>query len=147
MCKPLPSPDINADNIMFDILDQDVFAKFEQAEQVHPTPRKETDGRTIYLSRVLEGVNVSSLGAPVLCDFGSAAWGEEKNVKDVQPNGYRCPEVILQVPWSYEIDIWNVACLVICIFPCAYPIHQPLTDANVGLGYIRRWASVLRNRP
>lgn len=95
---------------MFGIEDPTVFEKFEQAELEHPTPRKEIDGRIIYLSRDLE--MPSDLGLPVLCDFGSAVWGEEKHEEDVRPDVYRSPEVILNVPWSYEIDIWNVGCMV-----------------------------------
>jgi serine/threonine-protein kinase SRPK3 len=103
-------PDIKAGNIMFGVEDATVFEKFEQAELEHPTPRKENDGRIIYLSRDLE--MPSNLGLPVLCDFGSAVWGEEEHEEDVQPDVYRSPEVILKIPWSYEIDIWNVGCMV-----------------------------------
>jgi serine/threonine protein kinase len=95
---------------MFGIEDPAVFEKFEQAELEHPTPRKEIDGRIIYQSRDLEITN--ALGLPVLCDFGSSVWGEDRHKEDVQPDVYRSPEVILKVPWSYEIDIWNVGCMV-----------------------------------
>ncbi|KAJ0418631.1 kinase-like domain-containing protein [Aspergillus carlsbadensis] len=33
-----------------------------------------------------------------------------------EPNIYRAPEDILQVPWSYSIDIWNVGCMIWNIF-------------------------------
>lgn len=116
---------------MFGIEDPTVFEKFEQAELEHPTPRKEIDGRVIYLSRELDIPKI--LGPPVLCDFGSAAWGEERHEEDVQPDVYRSPEVILKVPWSYEIDIWNAGCMVgnneaQCRF---YLVCQPMTDVKV----------------
>lgn len=95
---------------MFGIEDPTVFTNFEQAELDHPTPRKEVDGRIIYQSRDLEIPR--EYGLHVLYDFGSAAWGEEMHVEDVQPDVYRSPEVILQAPWSYEVDIWNVGCVV-----------------------------------
>jgi serine/threonine protein kinase len=104
--------DIKAGNIMFGVDDATLFEKFEQAEIDHPAPRKEVDRRIIYLSRGLGRPAVTSLGLPVLCDFGSAAWGEETNEEDVQPDIYRSPEVMLNIPWSYEIDIWNVGCMV-----------------------------------
>lgn len=46
--------------------------------------------------------------------FGSAVIVEdgEKHSEDVQPDFYRAPEVILQAPWTYEIDIWNAGCMV-----------------------------------
>lgn len=62
------------------------------------------------------------LGAPVLSDFGSAVYGDQEHMEDVQPNIYRAPEVILEVPWSYKIDIWNVGCMVSFLGP--YMIFQ-----------------------
>ncbi|QQK46080.1 ERK3/4 MAP kinase [Penicillium digitatum] len=35
-----------------------------------------------------------------------------KHSEDIQPDIYRAPEVILQVPWSYSVDIWNVGCVI-----------------------------------
>ncbi|CAI7609709.1 unnamed protein product [Penicillium viridicatum] len=52
-----------------------------------------------------------NLGAPILCDFGSAVLGDEEQSEDIQPDIYRAPEVILQAPWSYSVDIWNVGCV------------------------------------
>lgn len=98
------------DNIMFGIQDDSVFDDFERAELEAPSPRKEVDGRFIYASREL---NIpKNLGLPVLCDFGSAVSGDGQNIKDVQPDLYRAPEVILGIPWAYQIDIWNAGCMV-----------------------------------
>lgn len=104
---------------MFGINDSAVFEQFEHAELEHPTPRKEIDGRVIYLSRELQVPR--QLGLPVLCNFGSAEWGEEKHEDNVQPNVYRSPEVILGVPWSYESEIWNVGCMVGTIWLVWFP--------------------------
>ncbi|KAI1354392.1 serine threonine protein kinase, CMGC group [Xylaria sp. FL0043] len=106
--------DIKADNIMFGIADDSVFSDFEQQEQRDPSPRKVLDDRTIYISRELD--MPKRLGAPVLCDFGSAVFGDEEHQEDVQPNVYRAPEVILRAPWSYKIDIWNAGCMVWDLF-------------------------------
>lgn len=102
--------DIKADNIMFGIADDSVFSDFENNELQSPCPRKELDGRTIYTSRKLR--MPKNLGAPVLCDFDSAVMGDEEHSEDIQPDIYRAPEVILQAPWSYSVDIWNVGCVV-----------------------------------
>ena len=93
------------------VTDPKLFDDFEQAEIDEPTPRKEVDGRITYVSRQLRNVP-TAIGLPVLSDFGSAEWGEEQNKRDAQPDFFRSPEVILKLPWSYEIDIWNVGCLV-----------------------------------
>ncbi|KAJ5948121.1 hypothetical protein N7466_001136 [Penicillium verhagenii] len=112
-CKIIHT-DVKADNIMFGIADDSVFHDFEQAELQDPCPRKELDGRIIYTSCQL-GVP-KDVGAPVLCDFGSAVLGGEKHLEDIQPNIYRSPEVILEVPWTYSVDIWNVGCMIWNIF-------------------------------
>lgn len=79
----------------------------------NPSPRKEINGRLIYVSRQLQVPQ--NLAAPVLCDFGSAVFGDIQRDDDVQPDVYRSPEVILEVPWSYPIDIWNAGCMVSAI--------------------------------
>lgn len=88
---------------MFSVEDDSVFSDFEEQELVDPSPRKLADGRAIYLSRKLRMPNI--WGAPVLCDFGSAVAGDIEHTEDVQPDIYRAPEVILEAPWSYEVDI------------------------------------------
>lgn len=55
---------------------------------------------------------MGKMAAPVLCDFGSAVAGDMEHTEDVQPDVYRAPEVILEAPWSYEIDVWNAGCMV-----------------------------------
>lgn len=103
--------DIKADNMMFGIEDDTVFTAFEEQELAEPSPRKLMDGdRAIYVSRELR--MPKEWGAPVLCDFGSAVPGDVEHFEDVQPDIYRAPEVILEAPWSYEIDIWNAGCMV-----------------------------------
>ena len=116
--------DIKADNMMFSINDDTVFSDFEQQELRDPSPRKEVDGRIIYLSRDLE-IRPGHVGAPVLCDFGSAVLGDREHTEDVQPDIYRAPEVILEVPWSYEIDIWNAGCMVSHAFLTLYLLFLP----------------------
>lgn len=87
------------------------FTNFEEQELADPSPRKlMDDGRVIYLSRELR--MPKKWGAPVLCDFGSAVAGDVEHFEDIQPDIYRAPEVILEAPWSYQVDIWNTACMV-----------------------------------
>ncbi|PLB54592.1 kinase-like protein [Aspergillus steynii IBT 23096] len=112
-CKIIHT-DIKADNIMFGIADESVFGDFENNELQNPCPRKEIDGRTIYTSRELR--MPKNLGAPILCDFGSAVMGDEEHSEDIQPDIYRAPEVILQAPWSCSVDIWNVGCMIWNLF-------------------------------
>lgn len=95
---------------MFEIADESLFHDFTENELHNPCPRKDLNGRTIYVSQQL-GVP-RQIGAPVLCDFGSAMPGNIEHLEDIQPDIYRAPEVILEVPWTYSVDIWNVGCMV-----------------------------------
>ncbi|TDL14150.1 kinase-like protein [Rickenella mellea] len=104
--------DIKAENIMFGMADDSVFSDFEEEELRSPYPRKELDGRTIYLTRDFR--LPKEVCAPVLCDFGSAVPldGETEHREVIQPKVYRAPEVILEAPWTYSVDIWNAGCMV-----------------------------------
>lgn len=96
---------------MFAINDDSVFTDFETYELEKPVPRKEidTDRRAIHMSRELK--IPQKVAPPVLCDFGSAVFGQHHS-EFVQPKIYRAPEVILEVPWTFSVDIWNVGCMV-----------------------------------
>ncbi|EGX95239.1 Protein kinase-like domain [Cordyceps militaris CM01] len=105
---------IHTDNIMFESSDQSVLIDVEQGELQAPSPRKELEGRCIYTSRELKFSKY--MGLPVLCDFGTTVKGGVQHLEEAQPNIYRAPEVLLQVPWTYSIDIWNVGCMIWDIF-------------------------------
>ena len=104
------SQDIKTDNILQEIEDESILADFENAEFEHPSPRKVDRGRTIYTTRKLGFPRTA--GHPVLSDFGSARFGNLMNDDDIQPELYRAPEVILELKWSYSVDIWNVGVMV-----------------------------------
>lgn len=108
--------DISYFNILLGIKDQSILKKFITKEQENPSPRKEVEGHTVYISRAFDCRSGKSIGEPVLCDFGSTVTGDIEHDDDVQPNVYRSPEVCLDIPWSYGIDIWNVGCLVWDLF-------------------------------
>ncbi|KAG6099015.1 hypothetical protein E4U31_004583 [Claviceps sp. LM219 group G6] len=103
--------DIKEGNLLFGA-DESVLKAFEKDELENPCPRKEANGRTIYLSREL-GIP-EEFGEPMLCDFGAAMRleGGFERPEKIQPNQYRAPEVILDTPWTSSADIWNVGCMV-----------------------------------
>ncbi|KAG6311302.1 hypothetical protein E4U22_002743 [Claviceps purpurea] len=103
--------DLSETNIQFGT-DEAVLSAFEQEELDNPCPRKEAGGRTVYESRLLQAPK--NLGAPVLCDFGSAMRLDDgiPRLGDIQPITYRAPEVILEIPWTSSVDIWNVGCMI-----------------------------------
>ena len=104
--------DIRESDILLGAADS-FFEQFQNDELKWPSPAKEVaGGGIIYLSRQM-GIP-RDVGAPFLCDFGSAVPLDDgvEHYEDIQPNTYRAPEVILQIPWTYSVDIWNVGCLV-----------------------------------
>jgi serine/threonine-protein kinase SRPK3 len=105
------STDIKEANILLPA-DQSVLTEFEKEELDEPSPKKEFNGSIIYLSRAMGMPR--AFGAHVLCDFGSAVPldGGLEHREDIQPNVYRAPEIILDIPWTYSVDIWNVGCMV-----------------------------------
>jgi serine/threonine protein kinase len=103
--------DIKEANILFGA-DLSMLSEFEDEELRSPSPRKDVGGRFVYLSR--EMGMPSGVGRPILGDLGSCVPlndGKEHR-EDIQPDIYRSPEVILDVPWTYSVDIWNVGCVV-----------------------------------
>lgn len=94
--------------MLMGIHDASVFAKFEQYEAKNPVPRKELDDRTIFLSRPMP----LTKGLPALSDLSEARFGDSKHTDDVMPDVYRAPEVVLNMPWSYPVDIWSFAMVV-----------------------------------
>lgn len=117
--------DIKEANIMLGA-DDSVLTAFEQGELNEPCPRKELNGRIIYLSRELS--IPKDFSAPVLCDFGSAVPLDDgaEYREDIQPDVYRAPEIILDIPWTYSVDIWNVGCMVSVNGLIIYPLMNDL---------------------
>ncbi|KAF1739729.1 Serine/threonine-protein kinase SRPK [Beauveria bassiana] len=94
--------------------DPNAIAKVEQGELKSSCPRKVLADRTIYRSWTMP---ITS-GAPVLCDFGAARLGEpgQKHSGDVMPGVYRAPEIILDMEWDSQIDIWSIGLMVWDLF-------------------------------
>ncbi|KAH0578358.1 hypothetical protein H2248_003972 [Termitomyces sp. 'cryptogamus'] len=142
--------DIHEGNIMFGLKDTAVLEELEKAELEEPSPRKRiAEGRFIYQTRDIPLSDRDNMDLPLLCDFGAAVMGGGKHDEDVQPDPLRCPEAILRVPWSYEIDIWNVGCLVwyLCrgsdLFRLIYHFKGPAR----GYAYLAEMVSLLGYPP
>ena len=104
----MASVDLQPRNILNRIQNETILADFEKAEFEHPCARKVLGNRIIYQSRALP----LTTGMPVLCDFGEAVFGEVEHEHDIMPDAYRAPEVILDMKWNYQVDVWNVGVMV-----------------------------------
>ncbi|KAF2215924.1 hypothetical protein CERZMDRAFT_109760 [Cercospora zeae-maydis SCOH1-5] len=106
--------DLQASNIQFRVEDDSIFEYSAKAEMTNPSPRKVDGNQVTYESRGLR--MPKKTGPPVLCDFGEARFGRSSYTDDIQPYVYRAPEVILDIPWSYEVDVWNVGVMIWDLF-------------------------------
>ncbi|KFY83874.1 hypothetical protein V500_09834 [Pseudogymnoascus sp. VKM F-4518 (FW-2643)] len=106
--------DLQEGNIILGIEDDSILEEYETNELRIPSPRKVDGDRIIYKSR---GLEISKdPGRPVITDFGEARIGQQTYDDDIQPFQYRAPEVIMDAPWSYKVDIWNVGVMIWDLF-------------------------------
>lgn len=103
-------PDLQASNVHLRIEEGSILKGFGAAELRTPSPRKVDGDRVVYESRGLK--LPKKHGRPVLCGFGEAHFGKETYTDDIQPYVFRAPEIILDIPWTYSVDIWNVGVMV-----------------------------------
>lgn len=106
--------DISPNNILCGVTDTSAFEALESAEAREPIARKVLPDRTIYLSRQTP----TTQGEPVLSDLGSARFGKDGFSGDIMPLAYRAPEVILDMEWSYKVDIWSMGVMVCSLAEC-----------------------------
>ncbi len=125
--------DIKADNILHAIADHEILTNFVKEEIETPSPRKAVNDAPVYMSRPFGLPN--DWGRIILSDFGCAVNGDVKRNHNAQPNVYRSPKVMLQAPWSYPADIWNVGAMIWDVFQCGHLFYGQ--DPS-GKGYTTR---------
>jgi serine/threonine protein kinase len=104
------STDISPQNVLMEIEDDTSLKDVEDQEAQDPSAPIATDEGTVYLSRptVLE-----LSGHPILTDFGQTRFVEGCVNQDWWMSDlYRAPEVLLQLPWGYPVDIWSIGVMV-----------------------------------
>ena len=106
--------DIKGTNIMVGLADNTALKHFEAAEKASPSEfKRDARGRIVYCTRQLELDPAFAAPSAVLCDLGAARDGRTpQQDPTAQPPAYRAPEVLLGMPWSYGVDIWNVGVMV-----------------------------------
>ncbi|KAJ8120195.1 hypothetical protein ONZ43_g3033 [Nemania bipapillata] len=109
--------DIKDDNIMVTIEDESVLNDFVSTQQRSPQPRhiRKDDSRITYVSQDDFGPLRGSRLLPELGDFNLAfpgLSGGMGHLSPIQSHRYRAPEVMLGLPWSYSVDIWNLGLLL-----------------------------------
>ncbi|GBE87440.1 hypothetical protein SCP_1101160 [Sparassis crispa] len=120
--------DLKRDNILFGLEDISLLDRAVKDEAEHPSSRKVTTDRTIYLSRFDMGPPLTPPGLPKITDFDQSVQGDGQAIlcSFIQVDQYRAPEVVLAAPWSYSVDIWNLGMILWDLLQGA-----PLCDASV----------------
>ncbi|OBT55273.1 hypothetical protein VE04_05372 [Pseudogymnoascus sp. 24MN13] len=103
-------PDIKEDNILLGLADSSIVEQLDTEEIVELSFYKSVNGFNIYRSANF-GI-ATRFGRPILCDFSLARNGQVEHCHDIQPDPYRAPEVILEMPLGYPVDIWNVGVMI-----------------------------------
>lgn len=49
-------------------------------------------------------------------DFGSSCYLNERMYTYIQSRYYRAPEIILGIPYDYQIDMWSFGCILCELF-------------------------------
>ena len=129
--------DLQASNVYFRIEDNTILKEFEEAELSSPITRKVNKDRVIYKFRGLK--LAQRHGCPVLCNFGEARFGSKTYTNEIQLYIYRALEIILNIPWFYSTDIWNLGVLVSLLSANAQYELWNYSDWRliIGLGYVR----------
>ncbi|KAL5339543.1 kinase-like domain-containing protein [Aspergillus crustosus] len=126
--------DFKSDNILLALRNPSILESVAQDEMNNPSPRKQLDGRDIYLSQNYWGLLPNELGRSVITDFGLAVRGDgPPNSHYIQPEGYRAPEVCLGADWSYSVDVWNLGVMLWDLFYGRGPLDTPPDSCDSGL--------------
>ena len=75
-----------------------------------------------------------------IIDFGSSCFQYEIMYSYIQSRFYRAPEVILDLGYNYEIDIWSLGCIV-CELYTGTPIF-PGSDEMEQINYIMKFLGI-----
>ncbi|KAB8210114.1 kinase-like domain-containing protein [Aspergillus parasiticus] len=102
-------------NILMDIEDNTILKDVEQRETENPstpiTTGTEAAATTVYRTRP---TMLELSGYPWLTDFGQMRVVEGRINQDWWMSDlHRAPEVLLQLPWGYPVDIWSIGVMTL----------------------------------
>ncbi|KAJ5213018.1 hypothetical protein N7449_000187 [Penicillium cf. viridicatum] len=108
--------DLKSDNILLALRNPSILESVAQDEMNNPSPRKQLEGRDIYLSRNYWGCRPTN-------------WVDRHCI---QPEGYRAPEVCLGGDRSYSVDFWNLGVMLWDLFYGRGPFDTPPDSCGSG---------------
>lgn len=100
--------------------------EIEEQESEDPSNPTMVGSYPVYPSRRMQiGLN----GIPILTDFGQMRDAEPMNKEWLMSDLYRAPEVLLDLPWSYPVDIWSLGVMVRSLKAYRIALQASLTAA------------------
>ncbi|KAG6168525.1 hypothetical protein E4U22_002683 [Claviceps purpurea] len=124
--------DIKDDNILLSPMpDSDIrpFANYCKAS-AQPRYIREEDGRVTYVSHD-EIYGIRGIAWPRLADFNACfplLPDGLCHLSPIQSHRCRAPEVLLGIPWSYKVDIWNLGLLMWNLLGNTHLFENPIGD-------------------
>ncbi|OJD10516.1 CMGC/SRPK protein kinase [Emergomyces pasteurianus Ep9510] len=107
--------DLLPQNVLMHIQDDTSLRDVEDQESQHPSVPVTRNGgdaaTTVYKS---QPTMLELSGHPILTDFGQMRLVEGYVNQDWwMPDLYRAPEVLLQLPWGFPVDIWSIGVMTL----------------------------------
>jgi serine/threonine-protein kinase SRPK3 len=102
-------PAITESNILVGLIDPSILNQLDAKEIKGSVLCKRVKGYNIYTP---VHFGFAKFGSPILCNFTHTSNEQVERCHNIQRYDYRAPEVILDIPWGYAVDIWNVGVMV-----------------------------------
>lgn len=101
--------DISPQNVLTEIVDEiGLKDDVEERESQDPSTPVISNGVPLYQSW---STMLELSGIPILTDFGQMRSAEPGNC-DWMSDLYHAPEVLLELPWGYPVDMWSIGVMV-----------------------------------
>lgn len=102
--------DLKSDNFLVGFEDGSVLEDYVRRQQNHSAVCIYSDSRPIYRSEPDFGHLRKGVGLVKISDFSAAVFGNvsRPHNHNIQPLPFCAPEVLLEAPWTYSVDIWNL---------------------------------------
>ncbi|EPQ57707.1 kinase-like protein, partial [Gloeophyllum trabeum ATCC 11539] len=119
--------DLREENFLLRTASDGVFQALEEYEAREPSPRKVDGEHVVHTTSV--AMYPDDITGIVLTDFGETRPGDASTLynDDIQSLPYRAPEVLLDIPFWYPVDVWNAGVMLWHMFE-AKPLFHPFTS-------------------
>lgn len=117
--------DLKSDNFLIGFEDGSVLEDYIQRQQNHTADCILSNDHPIYRSEPDFGHLRKGVSLIKISNFNTAVFGNVPTTHNynIQPMPFCAPEVLLEAPWTYSVDIWNLDTIIRNLQ--AYAIYKP----------------------